>query len=73
MSNSPLVSHTNISPNKTSPRNHVIDTITIHCAVGQVSVESLGNVFKPESRSASSNYGVGYDGRIGMYVEEKDR
>lgn len=73
MSNSPLVSHTNISPNRTSPRNHVIDTITIHCAVGQVSVESLGNVFKPESRGASSNYGVGYDGRIGMYVEEKDR
>ena len=73
MSNSPLVSHTNISPNKTSPRNHVIDTITIHCAVGQVSVESLGKVFEAESRGASSNYGVGYDGRIGMYVEEKDR
>ena len=73
MSNSPLVSHTNISPNRTSPRNHVIDTITIHCAVGQVSVESLGKIFEPESRGASSNYGVGYDGRIGMYVEEKDR
>ena len=73
MSNSPLVSHINISPNKTSPRNHAIDTITIHCVVGQLSVESLGNVFKPESRQASSNYGVGYDGRIGMYVEEKDR
>lgn len=73
MGNSPLVSHINISPNRTSPRNHVIDTITIHCAVGQVSVESLGKIFEPESRGASSNYGVGYDGRIGMYCEEKDR
>lgn len=73
MSNSSLVSYTKISPNKTSPRNHAIDTITIHCVVGQCTVESLGNVFAPTSRQASSNYGIGYDGKIGMYVEEKDR
>ncbi len=73
MSNSPLVNYTKISPNKSSPRNHAIDTITIHCVVGQCTVESLGNVFAPTTRQASSNYGVGYDGRIGMYCEEKDR
>lgn len=73
MSNSSLVSYTKISPNKTSPRNHVIDTITIHCVVGQCTVERLGEVFAPTSRQASSNYGIGYDGKIGMYVEEKDR
>lgn len=73
MSNSPLVSYTKISPNKTSPRKSAIDTITIHCVVGQCSVETLGNVFAPTSRQASSNYGVGVDGRIGMYCEEKDR
>lgn len=73
MSNSPLVDYVKISPNKNSPRNHKIDTITIHCVVGQLSVEALGNVFAPVSRQASSNYGVGPDGRIGMYVEEKDR
>lgn len=73
MSNSSLVSYTKISPNKTSPRNHAIDTITIHCVVGQCSVETLGNIFAPTSRKASSNYGVGLDGKIGMYVEEKDR
>lgn len=73
MSNSPLVNYTKISPNKSSPRNHKIDTVTIHCVVGQCSVETLGNVFAPTSRQASSNYGVGVDGRIGMYVEEKDR
>lgn len=73
MSNSPLVSYTKISPNKTSPRNHKIDTITIHCVVGQCSVETLGEIFAPTSRRASSNYGIGSDGKIGMYVEEKDR
>ena len=73
MSNSPLVDYTKISPNKTSPRNHTIDTITIHCVVGQVTVERLGEIFAPTSRNASSNYGIGYDGRVGLYVEEKDR
>lgn len=73
MGNSPLVSYTKISPNKSSPRNHEIDTVTIHCVVGQCTVESLGALFAKESRAASSNYGVGKDGRIGMYVEEKDR
>lgn len=71
--NSSLVSYTKISPNRTKNRNHAIDTITIHCVVGQCSVETLGNTFAPTSRQASSNYGVGYDGKIGMYVEEKDR
>ncbi len=73
MSNSPLVCYTKISPNKTSPRNHAIDTISIHCMAGQLSVESCGTVFQNKSRKASSNYGIGPDGRIGMYVEEKDR
>lgn len=73
MSNSPLICYSKISPNRNSPRNHAIDTITIHCMAGQLSVETCGNVFAPTSRQASSNYGVGPDGRIGMYVEEKDR
>lgn len=73
MSNSPLVDYTRISPNKNSPRNHKIDTITIHFVVGQCTAETLGNIFAPTSRQASSNYGVGTDGKIGMYVEEKDR
>ena len=73
MSNSSLVSYTKISPNKTSPRNHKIDTITIHCVVGQLSVETLGSIFSKKSNKSSCNYGIGTDGRIGMYVEEKDR
>lgn len=73
MSNSPLVSYTKISPNRTKNRNHVIDTITIHCVVGQVTVERLGEIFANPLRRASSNYGIGSDGRIGMYCEENDR
>lgn len=70
MSNSPLVSYIKISPHKTSPRNHKIDTITIHCVVGQADIEPLGALF--QTKECSSNYGIGRDGRIGMYVEEKD-
>lgn len=72
MGNSPLVSYTKISPNKTTFRGRKIDTITIHCVVGQCSIETIGNIFADKSRRASSNYGIGPDGRIGMYVEEKD-
>lgn len=73
MSNSPLVSYTKISPNKTSPRNHAIDTITIHCYVGQASVESMGAWFGKQSTAASCNYGIGADGRIVLIVDESDR
>lgn len=73
MSNSSLVCYTKISPNKTSPRNHVIDTITIHCMAGNLTVERCGEVFAPTSRKASSNYGIGSDGRIALYVDESDR
>ena len=71
--NSSLVTYTKISPNKTSPRNHIIDTITIHCMAGNLSVENCGKLFANVSRQASSNYGIGTDGRIALYVEEKDR
>ena len=71
--NSKLVNYTRISPNRSVNRNHKIDTISIHCVVGQCSVETLGSIFASSSKEASSNYGIGYDGRIGMYVEEKDR
>ena len=73
MSNSPLVSYTKLSPNHSGRRTHAIDRITPHCVVGQCSVETLGNIFAPTSRQASCQYGIGVDGRVGMYVEEKNR
>lgn len=73
MSNSSLVNYTRISPNRSSPRNQPISKITVHHMAGNLSVETCGSVFAPSSRQASSNYGIGSDGRVGMYVEEKDR
>lgn len=73
MSNSPLVSYTRISPNK-SARTAPISKITIHhCAVVNASLVGLGNGFAQTSRKASSNYGIDSNGKVGMYVEEKDR
>ena len=71
--NSPMVSYTKLSPNHSGQRTHSIDRITPHCVVGQCSVETLGRIFTPTSKQASSNYGIGLDGRVGMYVEEKNR
>lgn len=71
--NSPMVVYTKLSPNHSGQRTHSIDRITPHCVVGQCSVETLGSIFAPSSRQASSNYGIGEDGRVGMYVEEKNR
>ena len=72
-SNSPLATVKMISPNRTPNRNHAIDTITIHCFVGQVNAKRGCEVFQPSSKGASCNYVVGYDGSIGLCVEEKDR
>ena len=72
-SNSPLVSYTRLSPNNSGQRKSNIDRITPHCIVGQISVESLGNVFANTSRQASCNYGIGVDGRVGLYCDEKNR
>ena len=73
MSNSKLVSYKKISSNKSSGRKYKITRITPHCVVGQLDVKTLGSIFAKSSAQASSNYGIGADGRIGMYVEEKDR
>lgn len=77
MSNSSLVTYTRISPNKTSPRNHAIDTVSIHCVVGQFTADEILNMtrfvtYDPQN-GASCNYAVGCDGSIGLGVDEKDR
>lgn len=73
-SNSPLVgSHIYRSPNHSGRRVYPITRISIHCVVGQCTVETLGNIFKNTSLEASSNYGIGKDGTIGMFVDEENR
>lgn len=77
MSNSPLATYKKISPNKTSPRNHKIDTVSIHCVVGQFTAKEILNMshfvkYNP-NKGSSCNYAVGCDGSIGIGVDEKDR
>ena len=71
MGNSPLVAFTQISPYRGNRNGKKIDTITVHCAAGQCSVEGLGSLF--QRKRASANYGIGSDGRVGMYVPEAER
>lgn len=73
MSNSSLISYTKLSPNHSGKRTKKIDTVTIHCMAGQLSVESCGALFAKSSKGASSNYGIGPDGRIALYVDESNR
>lgn len=71
--NSSMVVYTKLSPNHSGQRTHSIDRITPHCVVGQCTAEGLGDWFAKSSTQASSNYGIDKDGRVGMYVEEKNR
>lgn len=77
MSNSPLVTYTRLSPNCTKPRNHKIDTITIHCTGGQGTASQILNMAHFTTYNAKSgsscNYAIGKDGSIGLCVEEANR
>ena len=71
--NSPLVNYTRLSPNYTDRAGTQIKKITIHHMAGNCSVETCGAIFSRPDRKASANYGIGTDGRVGLYVEEKNR
>ncbi len=71
--NSKMVAYTKLSPNHSGQRTHSIDRITPHCVVGQCTAEGLGDWFAKSSTQASSNYGIDKNGRVGLYVEEKNR
>lgn len=73
MSYSKLVSYVLLSPNCTKPRNHDIDTITIHHVAAEATVEAVCALFAKASRQASANYVIGTDGRIACCVEEENR
>ena len=73
MTNSSLVKYTQLSPNHSGKRTHAIDRITPHCVVGQFLVEKICACFAGKNRKASCNYAVGFDGRIGLCVDEQNR
>ena len=73
MSNSKLVSYTKLSPNHSGKRTHSIDRITPHCVVGQLTCESICDCFTSKDKQASCNYGIGFDGKISLCVDEEKR
>ena len=75
MSNSNLVNVTvPAHPNNyTVGRNeNNIEIITIHHMASILTAEECGKIFQNETRKASSHYGIGKDGEIGLYVDEEN-
>ena len=62
-----------LSPNNSGKRTEKISKITIHHMAGNLTVEKCGELFEDPARQASSNYGIGSDGRIALYVPEDKR
>lgn len=75
--NSPLATLSIISPNKSSRtidgKTYGIDTITIHCMATNWTSKRCGEYFANADAESSSNYGIGYDGDIAVYVPETHR
>lgn len=70
MSNSSLVTYTKLSPHYDSREGTPITDITIHHMAGNLTVYECGEVF--QTRKASANYGIDGEGRVGLYVDEKN-
>lgn len=71
--NSGLVTYTRLTSHMNSPREHVIDTITIHCMAGHMSGKACADYFADTERGVSSNYCIGDTGDIALSVNERDR
>lgn len=72
MSNSKLVTYTQLSPHCNKPRCDKIRKITIHHAAGNITLKGFGSTFCG-TREVSANYGIDSQGRVGMYIEECNR
>lgn len=73
MGNSSLVSvnvpaHSNNYTVGRSGRN--IEMIAIHHMAGILTAKQCGGIFQNGNRKASSNYGIGKDAEVGLYVDE---
>lgn len=73
MSNSPLVEYVHKTVNYSPRGRSTIKKVTIHHAAGRISVEGMGYLFAKPERQGSANYGIGSDGRIALFVDEKNR
>lgn len=73
MSNSALVSYTQISPNCNIPRRYPITKITPHHMAGAMSLQSFGATVAKSSRAMSANYAIDVKGNIGLFCSEANR
>ena len=71
MTMSKLACMTILSPNTSGRRGCAPYKITPHHMAGDLTVESCGGIFANPARQASSNYGIGSDGRIACYLPEE--
>lgn len=75
MSNSKLISATYpaYQGNYTKGRSgRKIEAITIHHMAGRLTAKQCGAIFQKVGREGSSHYGIGYDGKIALYVDESN-
>ena len=75
MSNSKLISATYpaYQGNYTKGRSgRKIEAITIHHMAGRLTAKQCGAIFQRPGREGSSHYGIGYDGKIALYVDESN-
>lgn len=56
--------------NYTKGRNTKITEICIHHMAGVLSAKQCGAIFQTKGRNGSSNYGIGVNGEIAVYVDE---
>lgn len=49
-----------------------IEAITIHHMAGRLTAKQCGAIFQRPGREGSSHYGIGYDGKIALYVDESN-
>ena len=76
MSRSPLATTfvpASVSNYTQGRRGYKICKITVLHLAGSLTGKQCGNIFANPNRNASSNYGIGYDGDIGCYVDEENR
>lgn len=73
MAESKLVDLTMLSPNNSGKRKYPITRITPHCTAVNVSAYRIGEIFKPKTRNASCNYGIGNDCRVVLVCPESVR
>lgn len=71
MAYSSLATKSIISPNYVK-RTHAIDCVSVHCPCSNMSLDTMGEIYKDPKRKSSANYGIDTNGNIAVFVDEKN-